>query len=217
MIKSKGQWNEKFKVLKERIKKPEENLPQIKKLVMELHDFTHEAEGDPQDTPGNSFWNIPGDMLRFSQSQWYSPAWHIWHSARIEDITYSYFILQAREIFYAFDFHKTLNIPFLHTGNSMDYQDMEIFNNCMDLEELRRYRQAVSIGTRKAINHLTGEVLKSKVTRQSLKEISETGSVAPADEWLLEYWGKKKVSGIVTMPLTRHLLVHMNSAVRGLK
>ena len=41
-----------------------------------------------------------------------------------------------------------------------------------------------------------------------------SGSVADEDSGLLDYWGSKNVAGIVTMPLTRRLLVHLNSAYR---
>ena len=217
MISSKEQWNVKFKLLKKIITKPEENLPEIKTLIIELHDFTHETEENQKDTLGNQFWNIPGNFTRFNESKLYSPAWHIWHSTRIEDISCSHFILQEKESLYLFGFDTKLNVPFLHTGNSMKFLDMEIFNKKIDLNELRKYKKVVSIRTKDAINEMTIEKLNSKVQKQFLKEISEMGSVIKSDDWLLEYWGKKKISGIITMPLTRHLLVHLNSAIRNLK
>jgi len=28
--------------------------------------------------------------------------------------------------------------------------------------------------------------------------------------WLLDFWGKKDVAGIILMPITRHQIVHLN-------
>jgi len=217
MMTSNDQWNYNFKVLKELLKKPEENIDKIKNLVIELHAYTHENHESQNNTLGNQLWELAGNIRRFSKTKLYSPAWHIWHSTRIEDITCSYFILEEDEVLYTSNFDKLLNLPFLHTGNSMNYQEMEVFNNNINIKELRKYREAVSNMTINAITNITAEKLKSNVMETGLNKISEKGSVIPEDKWLLEYWGKKKISGIVTMPLTRHLLVHLNSAIRNMK
>jgi hypothetical protein len=38
--------------------------------------------------------------------------------------------------------------------------------------------------------------------------------VAEGAGYLLDYWGKQKVAGLLLMPATRHLMVHLNEAVR---
>jgi len=214
MITSKEEWNHSFKRLKEVLKKPDENLAEIKALVIELHGYTHE---DQSYSLGKQFWEMSGNILRFSKSKLYSPAWNIWHSTRVEDISCSYFLLEEPEVLYSSNFDKLLNVPFLHTGNSMNYQEMEIFNNDIRVTELRAYRKKVSLKTVKAISEIRADQLKRSVKEQSLNEIAKKGSVIPADDWLLEYWGKKTISGIITMPLTRHLLVHLNSAIRNMR
>jgi hypothetical protein len=32
--------------------------------------------------------------------------------------------------------------------------------------------------------------------------------------WLLDFWGRKNVAGILTMPLTRHQVVHLNDSLK---
>ena len=36
----------------------------------------------------------------------------------------------------------------------------------------------------------------------------------PDSLWLLEFWGKKDVAGILLMPPTRHMLLHLNDCCR---
>jgi hypothetical protein len=32
--------------------------------------------------------------------------------------------------------------------------------------------------------------------------------------WLLDFWGKKTVAGILLMPITRHQIVHLNDCIK---
>jgi hypothetical protein len=61
------------------------------------------------------------------------------------------------------------------------------------------------------------EDLKRKVDQEALDEIARRGYVDPASAWLLDFWGRKRMAGIVGMPLTRHLMVHLNQARLKLK
>lgn len=218
MITSREEWKSSFKELQALLKKPDEAvLPGIKQLILELNGFTHEsvdAEDIGSETLEDLFWKSLDDYTNFSEKKLYSPAWHMWHSARVEDITCSHFILQKEEVFDTSDFISRIGVPFRHTGNSMAFADMETFNLTVNLDELRTYRKEVAAATSLAMKELTVELLKSRVSPESISRIAEIGSVEQSDSWLLDYWGKKKVSGIITMPLTRHLLVHINSAMR---
>ena len=213
MIETKDEWNDVFKELKNKILK-EKEIVRVRELALDLHRFVHAASVSSSGTKTleDELWenSSPGALRRFSDNKIYSAAWHLWHGARIEDITVSHMLLLENEIFYDMDYRKKLGVLFNHTGNSMTLDDMKGFNGNINLEQLRNYRHAVGERTRAVLGKITTDELKSQVP--SLEKIEAIGSVAGEDSWLLDYWRGKNIAGIVTMPLTRHLLVHLNSA-----
>lgn len=56
---------------------------------------------------------------------------------------------------------------------------------------------------------------KRKPTQEQLKRIIEENVVTTSKDsiWLVDFWSKKTVSGLLTMPITRHQIVHMNDCL----
>ncbi len=215
MINNRNEWNSIFRKLQSLVKNPGLNLSAIIELSKDLHGYLHEsAEPGKSITLEDELWQMDGDFTGFSEKKLYSAAWHIWHSARIEDITCSHFICRTEELIDEQEFFKRLNIHFRHTGNSLGFAEMQEFNDRIDLRELRNYRKEAGKRTQKTLELLTAEKLQEKISPDSLSEIRKNGSIADTEAWLPDYWGKKDISGIILMPLTRHLLVHLNSAMR---
>ena len=217
MIASVKEWNATIKNLKGLILK-DGHGGEVTEMMLSLHRFVHAASvsSTGADTYEDSLWKrCDGETIRrFCRTKLYSIAWHLWHSTRIEDIAVSHFLCADEEVYHDEGFPGRLGIPFHHTGNSMEYDDMELFNTQISIEQLRSYRDATGKKTREALKRLTVADLKRKVGSESLTKIRSIGSVADTDTWLLEFWGKKTIAGIVTMPLTRHMLVHLNSSFR---
>jgi hypothetical protein len=61
--------------------------------------------------------------------------------------------------------------------------------------------------------------MKRKFDKHSLQRILEEGAVldVEASNWLIVFWGRKNVSGIILMPVTRHHIVHLNESLREKK
>ncbi len=217
MITGVKEWNATIKKLKGIILK-DGYVRETSEMMLNLHQFVHAASvsSSGADTYEDTLWkSCDAEMIRrFSRTKLYSIAWHLWHSARIEDIAVSHFLCADEEVYHNKRFRDRLGIPFRHTGNSMKYDDMQVFNAQISIEQLRSYRDATGKKTRAALQTLTLSDLKRKVGSESLKKIQSIGSVADTDTWLLDFWGKKNIAGIVTMPLTRHVLVHLNSSFR---
>ncbi len=217
MIETKAQWNPAMKNLKAEMANKDLKINKIRDLMVDLHGYSHSTSVSKNTVSlYDELWNKRGntDFTSITENNIYSIAWHLWHVTRIEDITCSYFISDKEEILYEMDFAKHLNTSFRHTGNSMDFSEMEDFNKSINLNQLYEYRYHVGKRANRALRGLSIEKLKEKVDTTKLKEISERGSVTKEDEWLLSFWGRKNIFGIVTMPLTRHQLVHLNSAHR---
>lgn len=64
------------------------------------------------------------------------------------------------------------------------------------------------------VKTFTPALLNTRVSKVALQKVKEKGAVLEEAHWLLNFWGKKKIAGIVLMPLTRHLMVHINQSKR---
>jgi hypothetical protein len=56
--------------------------------------------------------------------------------------------------------------------------------------------------------------LKQKVDPARLQLVLSGGTVAADAQWLIDYWGGLTYAGLLLMPPTRHLLVHLNEAAK---
>ena len=58
--------------------------------------------------------------------------------------------------------------------------------------------------------------MKRKVSVQALETIKKVGGVTNHENsvWLLDFWGKKDVAGLLLMPPTRHVMLHLNDCYR---
>jgi hypothetical protein len=51
---------------------------------------------------------------------------------------------------------------------------------------------------------------------ESVGRILDEGGVTGHKDslWLLDFWGKKTVAGILLMPITRHQILHLNDSMK---
>jgi len=82
--------------------------------------------------------------------------------------------------------------------------------------ELLNYRDAVGRQTQQIIKTLTASDMKRKMNKESFLRVLNEGGVLnhPDSLWLLDFWGKKDVAGIIQMPITRHQIVHLNACIK---
>lgn len=142
-------------------------------------------------------------------------AWIIWHIARIEDLTMGILVAQGEQVFNA-DWQQRLHINRNDTGNAMSDDEIMDFSHHVEISELLQYRNAVGQKTREIINHLKPTDMRRKIAQFDLDKILAVGGVTKQDDslWLLEFWGQKDVAGILLMPPTRHVMLHLNDCGR---
>jgi len=138
-------------------------------------------------------------------------AWVLWHIARIEDITMSVLVSGEEQLFND-EWKQKINSPITDTGNALS--DDEIINLSKSLvkQELLCYRNEVGKRTRRIVGNLTPDDMKREVSSHGLDKILQEGGVTNQEGslWLLDFWGKKDVAGILLMPSTRHVMLHLN-------
>ncbi|KWX83864.1 hypothetical protein AMQ83_30260 [Paenibacillus riograndensis] len=213
-------WNASHQQLTRIITKPEEHANAVA-LFLELHDCLYASNGNnPEQT------NYEDELLKDLREQTMrsypvhtansnnSIVWHIWHSARIEDITMNILTADRDQILHSGHYAEKLHTPFIHSGNGMSGQEIAEFSAAGDLEALLEYRQAVAAGTRSIIAGLQPGQFRNKPRSTQISRISAEGAVKETEQWLIDYWGGKTIAGLVLMPATRHNFVHLNKAMR---
>ena len=211
-------WNPLQASLKEIILK-KERFEEMKELLFRMHSLLHAAEvyhietgtymdetwADLDDKTFRTMPTIKDDTI----------AWDIWHITRIEDLTANLLIDNGNQVLDD-AWLKKLNTSVKDTGNAMSDEEIIAFSNQVDRESLYEYRNAVGLRIKEVLGRLRPEDMKRKVSKDSIERILEQGGVTnqPGSLWLLDFWGRKTVAGIILMPITRHQIVHLNDCRR---
>ena len=84
------------------------------------------------------------------------------------------------------------------------------------MEELHRYIVDVNQSTTEILAAFSYDDLKAKVSEEKRQKL-ESLHVVSEDEnayWLIDYWCKKDVKGLIQMPFSRHWIMHIEACFR---
>ncbi|MFD2874907.1 DinB family protein [Paenibacillus rhizoplanae] len=190
-------------------------------IILELHTALYASEegNGEQATYEDALW----DQLLESTARSYpvqtpgsrnSIVWHLWHSARIEDITMNILGADREQVLHTESFADRLQIPFPHSGNGMSEQDIAALSAEIDLGALAAYRCAVAGRTRCILSALQPGQFTARATPTQFRRVREEQAVLETEQWLFDYWSGKTFAGHVLMPVTRHNFVHLTKAMR---
>ncbi|ULQ61144.1 DinB family protein [Brucepastera parasyntrophica] len=185
-------------------------------LAAEMHASIHESSGGKNKTYEDLLWEgLRPEICRIITKQGRSILWNIWHITRIEDLTANILIADGSQVLNG-EWLERMRTQITDTGNAMTNEEVAEFSNEIEIEELRKYRREVGLQTRKILKKLKADDLKKKMRKDQLDRIlSEGGVLNAADSvWLLDFWGRKTVSGLLTMPITRHQESHVNDSFK---
>jgi len=213
---SKG-WNENQKNLTVLLKNQKTFAKGIK-LLLEMHSLLHDKKvyKTSAETFYDNLWeNMKDETCKIISDKETSILWDIWHITRIEDIV-SNIIMGNKETVFNDEIQAKLNIKIKDTGNAMIHSEIESLNKNINIKELNGYRVKVGKSTQKIIETLEFTDIKRKVGKEQLEKIKQNGGVTddPKSIWLLDFWGKKNILGLIMMPITRHQIVHLNDCFK---
>jgi hypothetical protein len=215
-------WNKDIKHLREIILK-QDKIEESKYLSLNLHSMVHSSDmsGLPVKTFEDELWEgLDENTFRTSiNEKGRTIAYGIWHSARIEDITMNLLVSDGEQVFNLGNWKDKINSNIVDTGNAMTGEEILEFSKNINMQELKNYRIAVGRKSREIIENLTCNDMKRKFEKQTIQRIINEGAVldVEASNWLIDFWGKKNVSGIILMPVTRHHVVHINESLSAKK
>jgi hypothetical protein len=192
-------------------------------MFLSQHAMLHSASVAANELAKTEPWSFEDEVLsdmteeqirRIPRNCEHSVAWIIWHIARCEDITMNLLVAGSPQVLSQGDWLDRIKTPICHTGNAMDETGMVHFSDSVDIEALRAYRVAVGRRTREIVQQLGPEDLKRKVDPTRLQRVWDEGAVVEAARGIVDYWGKRDVAGLLLMPASRHLIVHLNEALK---
>jgi hypothetical protein len=219
MIQVTNGWNPKQTLLNEIIKKPDRFKEAIA-LCLEMHSLVHisEVSGTDAETFEDYVWDGLDETTFRSMptAKDDTIAWNIWHITRIEDITANILIAGGIQVFLSNNWPAKMNVTITDTGNAMTSEEIVSFSTAIDMAQLREYRKAVGLRIQEILRKLQPGDLKRKVASNGLQRILDEGGVLEVEgsKWLIDFWGKKTIAGILLMPITRHQIVHLNDCLR---
>jgi len=209
--------SEQHKKLGQIIRK-KEMIEQAKELFLVIHAQLNLSE--ISDTEKNEVDGLLNDLSKeeyaiMPTSKDETIAWVLWHITRIEDLTVNMLIAQKEQIFNA-EWKKSLNVSITDTGNALTDDEIMVLSHNINIDGLLCYRNAVARNTREVVMKLKTDDMKRKVLSNDLKKIMSVGGVTEQEDsiWLLDYWGKRDVAGILLMPPSRHVMLHLNDCCK---
>lgn len=215
-------WNNDIKELREIILK-QDKFEESKKLCLELHSMVHSSKmsGIDKKTFEDELWEgLDEDTFKTcTNEKGRTVAYGIWHSTRIEDMTMNILVAGNEQIFKVGNWKEKINSNISDTGNAMTKEEIIGFSGNINMQELQNYRIAVGRMTREIIKNLKPEDMKRKIKKDELQRILDEGAVLDVEgaNWLIDFWRRKNVSGIILMPATRHHVVHINESLNAKK
>lgn len=214
----KSLWNAKQTHLREILLKADK-FDEAIKLCLEQHSMVHSSEmsGINAETFEDELWkDLDEETFRTAVGvKGRTVAYGIWHSTRIEDITMNILVAGSNQVIDSDNWLERINSNIYDTGNALNAGEIMEFSKNINMQELRNYRITVGRRTREIIQGSKPTDLKRKFDALTLKKIFDIGAVSrhEAASWLVDFWGKKNVAGILLMPVTRHHVVHINESL----
>lgn len=195
-----------------------DKIEQSKELFLDIHAKLHLSEISQTNR------NEIDDLLQDLESQEFgimptskdeTIAWVIWHIARIEDLTMNFLVAKRQQVFNEL-WQNEINVKITDTANALNDDGIMDLSKNINCKKLLEYRNEVGKRTREIVKSLKTEDMKRKVAAEDLQKIYKAGGVTFQEEsyWLLDFWGKKDIGGILLMPPTRHEMLHLNDCVK---
>lgn len=143
-------------------------------------------------------------------------AYSVWHVARIEDITAHTLICGDEQVLFRDDYLKATCSPIITTGNELVRDEITAFSQSLNISELLRYAADVKASTDKLLSRLSYEDSKRRFTSDDKERVIASKAVSKNENavWLIDYWCGKDIAGIIKMPFTRHLIMHIEAMMR---
>ena len=207
-------WSELNKTMQLKLKKKDtysDGVADLMELRKQLWDtiLSYKSELKREDFDSIPFINADGYHSK-------TIAYSLWHIFRIEDIVAHTLIKGDEQVFFAKGYQERIGSPIITTGNELVKQEIADFSSQLNLDELYSYMSDVKKSTEKILKGLSFDDAKKKISEDRRLELENLGTVSQDESaiWLIDYWCKKDVRGLIQMPFSRHWIMHIEACER---
>lgn len=208
------EWSELNKTMQAQLKKKdtfEDGIASLFELRNSLWDtiLSYKKELKREDFDAIPFINADGYHSK-------TIAYSLWHIFRIEDICAHTLVKGDEQVFFKKGYQEKIESPIITTGNELVKQEIADFSKQLDLKELYSYILDVKKSTEKILKGMTFEDTKLKISGDRRKALEDLHVVSEDESaiWLIDYWCKKDVRGLIQMPFSRHWIMHIEACGR---
>lgn len=217
MISVTQDWNPKQKELKQLLANKDDSNAAIQ-LCLRMHSELHDSKvGGIQRSYQDELINDLSDIgFKYKpKGSFNTIAWCLWHITRIEDAITNVLIVDNQQVLDEEILDK-IGSPIKDTGNALLENEVVTLSNKIHMNELLNYRYKVGERTRKILRQLSKDDLARKPNKKQLTRLIDEGVVSdkPGSIWLVDFWSKKTIAGFLTLPITRHQIVHINECMK---
>ena len=207
-------WSELNKTMQMQLKKKDtfdEGIASLFELRGQLWNtiLTYKSELKREDFDSIPFINADGYHSK-------TIAYSLWHIFRIEDIVAHSLIAGDGQVFFAKGYKEKIGSPIITTGNELVKEEIAEFSKQLNLDELYSYMSDVKKSTEKILKGISYDDMKTKIPDDRRKDLEKLGVVSEDESaiWLIDYWCKKDVRGLIQMPFSRHWIMHIEACER---
>ena len=207
-------WSELNKTMQSQIKKKDTFNDGIRTLFLLRNELMDTLTSVRTTTDRADFNAMPFISANGYHSK--SIAYSIWHIFRIEDIVAHTLINGDEQVFFKENYQERIGSPIITTGNELVKSEIAVFSQQLDIDELYSYISEVKASTESIIRSLTFSDMKSSVPdarKEQLKALNVVSSDESAN-WLIDYWCRKDIRGLIQMPFSRHWIMHIEASCR---
>ncbi len=143
-------------------------------------------------------------------------AYSIWHIFRIEDIVAHSMIAGNEQVFFAGNWLEKTGSRIITTGNELEGDQIADFSRILNIRSVYDYAASVKLSTEKILQNISYADLKRTFGESDRKKLMDEGCVDHSENavWLIDYWCRKNISGLIKMPFSRHWIMHIEAMQR---
>ncbi|MCR5295949.1 MAG: DUF3795 domain-containing protein [Clostridiales bacterium] len=164
--------------------------------------------------PVEAFYQMPfpGAVGYHSKTLAYS----MWHIFRIEDIVAHTLITQDDQVLFTDGWLEKTKSTIITTGNELKGTEIVTFSEHLDVKAVCEYCRAVMNATNGLLQKLEYRDLKRKFTDTDRERLTGSQCVSTDEDafWLIDYWCRKDIRGLIQMPFSRHWIMHIEAMCR---
>lgn len=222
---------EKYDLLKRTLK--ENDIEKIRERTLEVHAMVHPAEisaktektiadyvvdymlsGHQNDLVPREDCDID---LQYAGTKTVPMCWQLWHTYRIEDVVSNILMTNQSQVFNA-EWQRKIGSSITDTGNALEFDEAVAFGKRINVEALYDYMLTVGKNTRRILENLTLEQIRSMAPDPWVMRILKEGGVTTdlRSVWLLVFWGRLTGGGMILTPLTDHHMMHLSPCLNHL-